>query len=223
MSRRASQFPSLDKLGDELRRAAHRELQPQGEAARPAGRRRPRRLLVAVAAASLAVAAAAGAGAGDLISIGEPVDNDLLPKDFAAGEATEVPLVVASDPGGGPDFAARPVTATDGQPCVFVGQRKNGELGRVRGGKFVPYGSGANGVCAPFGSEGAFVDTFVVKEPETRTAVFGRARRDAKTVTLTVEGERHTARPGPSGTFLLIFDGRVPKSAVSVRAVARTK
>lgn len=217
MSKNA-RLPSLDKLGKELRMAAEREMRgaPSAQQRPP---RRSRRILIALVGASLLAAGAAGAG--ELLSTGEPdTAKRQLPENVDPARAGDEAAVVVRDPETSVEFAARAFTTPDGARCVLVGQRKGGTLGIVRDDEFVPYGStGGSGVCAPFGSDGVFVETSRFREPRLRTVVFGRARSGIEAVSVRVDGRRHRARTGPGGAFILLFDREVSRGNVSVRAV----
>jgi hypothetical protein len=204
-----------DSLRDQLAVAAQREF----EAARGAAAPRPRRWRTfgLVLGATFGVAAAAGAGG--LISTGAPVPDATLPggEYRPAGSQTPQLAIKASDPAGEAAWGVAIYTAANGQACALLGQVRGVSVGVVRAGRFHPFAAGTTGMCGNLKSLPQITDMKSVGGPWPRTILWGRADPSARSMVVTVHGERHTAPVGHGGAFLFVFSGR--HSAAELRTL----
>jgi hypothetical protein len=202
-------LPALKSVGEQLHEAAQRK-------ARAAERRRRRRRRVLVVAISLLLLAAAVAGAARLIAVGDPVeDRRDLPAELAPDGPGQM-VVEAADPAGGLPWAARVYTSRDGRDCILAGRRRGASLGVIRDGVFRPFAPETRGVCADLERVRVFLNAETFPEPTLRTIVYGRARPGIVAVRVFGPGEPRRVRVGSAGSFLLVYDRRVPATEIRV-------
>ena len=156
------------------------------------------------------------ATAARLIAVGEPVeDRHGQPAALAPGAPGRI-AVEAHDPAGGLSWAARTYTSRDGHDCILAGLRRGFSLGVVRGEVFHPYAPDTRGACGELRRFGLVTSVQTFTEPHLRTLVFGRARPGTKMLRVSDPGGAQRVAPGTDGAFLLVYEGRVPATAVRV-------
>lgn len=209
-------LPALERLEQELYRAAVREMGSQLVVARR--KRHIRRLVVASTVALVALAAVAGAAS--LISVGEPLtDVKDLPRELAPGPGRGVVAVTAPDPQARLPWAVRVYTSRSGESCAVAGQLRARTLGVVRDGVFRAYRDDERGVCADLDPSPIVFGTRYFSSP-SRTLVYGRAAPDIDRLRVQGPDGPKAVSPAAGGTFLLVYEGRVPLQEVAVSPVA---
>jgi hypothetical protein len=198
-------IPQMDEFRDELRAAIARE----EAAAQPARRRRFGRRPLAISLAALLVGAGAAATASQLISVGEPtkVPNE-QPARYRPGSAAPVVAATAPDPALHASWGVAIYDAPDGQQCVFPGQVRGSQLGRIVGGTFHPFPPGTSGACRALTPTTVVTDVVSFPTSPRRTVFFGRAGSAVAAVRF-YQGTKTLARTrvGQGGAFLFVFDG----------------
>lgn len=209
-------LPALERLEQELYRAAVREMGGQVVVARR--RRRIRRLVVASTVALVALVAAAGAAR--LISVGEPlVEVKDLPQELAPGSGEGVLAVTAPDPQAPLPWAVRVYTSRSGESCAIAGQLRARTLGVIRDGVFRAYRDDERGICADLQQSPLVFGTRYFASP-ARTLVYGRAAPDIDRLRVQGPDGTKTVAPAVGGAFLLVYEGRVPVAELGVSPVA---
>jgi hypothetical protein len=203
------EIPALGALRENLRAAAARETAPA-----PRRRRVRRGGLIAVVAGLSVAGAATGAA---LLSTGSPVEE--LPgkgAQYAAPGGTRLsPVLIAEDPTEGElAWGVGVYTARNGDECVLGGRVRGQAIGVLEGGSFRPYASDYAGSCGDFDHHTATVSEIKTGGEHPRTLIYGRARPDVRSVTLTLDGRPHRTVPGHSGAFLFLFEGDVQGEAL---------
>jgi hypothetical protein len=195
-----------DSLRDQLAEAAQREFEVARGAAAP--RLRRWRSFGLVLGATFGLAAAAGAGS--LISTGAPVPDATSPGGEYRPAGSQKPqlAIKAADPEGEAPWGVAIYTAANGQACALLGQVRGVSVGVVRDGRFHPFAAGTTGTCGNLESLPQITDLKSVGGPRPRTILWGRANPTARSMTVTVRGERHVAPVGHGGAFLFVFSGR---------------
>jgi hypothetical protein len=193
-----------DALREQLADAAQREFR--------ATARRPRRVwrwrsLALVLGATFGLAAAAGAGG--LISTGDPVPDRTFPNSQYRPADSQTPqlAIKASDPAAQAAWGVAIYTAANGQSCALLGQVRGVSVGVIRDGRFHPFATGTTGVCGDLKRLNQVTDIKFAGGPRPRTILWGRARRGARSMVVTVAGKPYTAPVGHGGAFLFVFDG----------------
>jgi hypothetical protein len=197
---KSTELPALAELRESLREAAARDI----AARKP---RRWRRRGAGLLVAALFTGAAA-AGAADLISSGEPVKKQAPdPRYESSGQLTidvkahDTPL----------PWGVQVYESPDGRTCALAGQVRGATLGKLDAkGVFHAYPDRRGGACGTLtNKQGGFISPVF---GEDRTAIYGRVRAGASSVTVVVDGESKTVPTGPGGGFLLVYEGRVSPS-----------
>jgi hypothetical protein len=197
---KSTELPALAELRESLREAAARDV----AARKP---RRWRRRGIGLLVAALFTGAAA-AGAADLISSGEPVnDEKAADSNTRYGSSGQLQIAVKA-----PDkplpWGVQIYTSPEGQKCALLGRIRGAELGKLDadGKTFHPFTEGRGGACGdPDTSKlGYFRDLYPGKD---RSVVFGRAKAGVKRVIFEFKGERVPAETGLGGAFVIVFSG----------------
>jgi hypothetical protein len=150
---------------------------------------------------------AAAAGAADLISSGEPVKKQ--PADRRYESTGDLTLAVKA-PDKPLSWGVEVYTSPDGRTCALAGQVRGFSLGLIKNGVFHAYPKGRGGACGTLtNKQGGFISAAF---GENRTAVYGRVRAGASSVTLVVDGKSKPVPVGPGGAFLAVYDGRASVS-----------
>jgi hypothetical protein len=202
-------IPQMDEFRDELRAAIARE-EAAAAAAQPVRRRRRLgRRPLAISLAALLVGAGAAATASQLISVGEPtkVPNE-QPARYRPGSAAPVVAATAPDPALHASWGVAIYDAPDGQQCVFSGQVRGSQLGRIVGGTFHPFPPGTSGACRTLAPTTVVTDVTSFPTSPRRTLFFGRAGGTVAAVRFH-DGAKTLARTrvGQGGAFLFVLDG----------------
>jgi hypothetical protein len=201
---KSSELPALAELRESLREAAARDI-----AAHKPRRRRRRGIGLLVAAL---FAGAAAAGAADLISSGEPVKEQPPDRRYEPATPPQIDAIAHDTPAA---WGVQVYESADGKTCALAGQIRGASLGKVDAkGVFHSYPDKRSGACGTLtNKQGGFISqSFGVD----RTAIYGRVRAGASSVTVVVDGESKTAPTGPGGGFLFVYKGRVFPSDWSV-------
>jgi hypothetical protein len=198
-----SPLDPTDALREQFAAAAAREI---GADQQPHAVRRRKLRRAAIAFAVVGVGSGGIATAVDLISTGEPAPgNPDISKVYGVTPGGGTVAVTAPDPDGGLDWGVLAYTSKPGLPCAIVGQVRGAELGVVEDGKFRPYGTRAGSVCGPLKDRRVFWSPIDIGN---RSLIFGRASAGVRALTVTVKatGRRYSAKPGPKGAFLFVFE-----------------
>jgi hypothetical protein len=187
---------ALDELRENLRAAAHRDVEAEHSRLR---RRRKRRTTGVLAA--LLLGGAAAAGAAELISIGEPVRDTRrqVDKYRPPPGTTGYQLAATAPSGNGPPFGVAVYTARNGEHCVLAGQVRGATLGVVERGVFRPYATTQAGACRA--QRRSFYDE---RQLGGRYLVYGRANAKVRAIRVVSTGKR--VPPGVGGAFLFVYD-----------------
>jgi len=199
---KSTELPALAELRESLREAAERDI----AARKP---RRWRRRGIRIFAVVL-VSGAAAAGAADLISSGEPVNDE---HDARSPYSSSGQLQVAVQAKDKPlPWGVKPYTAADGQTCALVGRVRAGvELGELDDkGVFHGYAEGRSGACGNV--DKGFMSGL---RRNGKTAIYGRAPREGTKVRVVVDGTPYTTSAGREGAFIFLFKGSVVPSSAS--------
>ncbi len=202
---KSTELPALAELRESLREAAARDI----AARKP---RRWRRRGIGLFAAVL-VTGAAAAGAADLISSGDPVPEQPADPRYQPAALPQIDAIAHDKP---LPWGVQVFESAEGKTCAIAGQIRGASLGKVdAGGVFHSYPDKRGGACGTLtNKQGGFISfAFGVN----RTAVYGRVRAGASSVTVVVDGESKTVPTGPGGGFLLVYKGRVFPSDWSVK------
>jgi len=203
---KTTELPALAELRESLREAAARDI-----AARRPRRWRRRGIGLLVVAA---FTGAAAAGAAELISSGEPV-NDQRPADARYDSSGQLQIALTASDKPLP-WGVQIYTSARGQKCVLMGRVRGAQLGKLDadGKTFHPYESGRQGACGnPENKDGYFRDIYPAAD---RSVIFGRARPGVKRLIFEADGKRYPARTGLGGAFLIVFRGSVNPPVVAV-------
>jgi hypothetical protein len=194
---KSTELPALAELRESLREAAARDI-----AARKPHRWRRRGIGLFVTAL---FAGAAAAGAADLISSGEPVKEQPADPRYQPAVPPQIDAVAHDTPA---PWGVQVYESAEGKTCAIAGQIRGASLGKVDAqGVFHRYPDKRSGACGTLtNKQGGFIsESFGVD----RTAVYGRVRAGASSVTLVVDGKPVPTTPGPGGGFVVVFKGRV--------------
>jgi|1185.fasta_scaffold70249_1 hypothetical protein len=200
-----TELPALAELRESLREAAARDI-----AARKPRRRRRRGIGLL---AAFVVTGAAAAGAADLISSGEPVPEQPADPRYQPAVPPQIDAIAHDTP---LPWGVQVFESAEGRTCALAGQIRGASLGKVdAAGVFHAYPDKRSGACGTLtNKQGGFISfTFGAD----RTAVYGRVRAGASSVTVVVDGKRVPTTPGPGGGFVVVFKGRVLPSDWSVK------
>jgi hypothetical protein len=199
---KSTELPALAELRESLREAAARDV-----AARKPRRWRRRGVGFLVAALFTGVAAA---GAADLISSGEPV-NDEHDAGSQYSSSGQLQVAVTADDTPLP-WGVKPYTSTNGESCALVGRIRAGvELGLLDDkGVFHKYTEGRSGACGNV--ETGFMSAL---RKNGKTAVYGRFGNAGAKIRVVVDGTPYTTSAGRDGAFIFVFKGSVLPSDVS--------
>ena len=199
---KSTELPALAELRESLREAAARDV----AARKP---RRWRRRGIAIFAAVL-VSGAAAAGAADLISTGEPVnDEHAAGSRYSSNGQLQIAVKAADKP---LPWGVQPYTSAEGQACALVGRIRAGvELGLLDDkGIFHRYTKGRSGACGSV--EKGFMAGL---RRNGKTAIFGRFGQAGAKIHVVVDGKTYTTSAGRDGAFIFLFKGSVLPSDVS--------
>jgi hypothetical protein len=203
---KSTELPALIELRESLREAAARDV-----AARKPRRRRRRGIGIL---AAVLVTGAAAAGAADLISSGEPVNDEHV---AATRYSSDGQLRIDTKADDTPlPWGVQPYTSKDGQVCALAGRIRGGvQLGLLDAkGVFHKYGEGRSGACGSITNKaGGFISGL---RREGRTVLYGRAQPGA-TVHVVVDGVDTPAPTGRDGSFVFVFKGSAEPSDVRYR------
>lgn len=208
MSRFEHLPPAMRDLGDQLTRAAEREIEVERRLAdrerQGRGRRRLRRAALALI---VAVGVPAGSWAGvSLVHDGGTLEADRLPEQAREAAPGVISASAVDDPAGGPPWALKTFANAAGEDCVAVGRLYDGQLGQMRGRTFVAFPAQVSGACGSLRRDGAVIAVQQRPEP-ARTVVYGLAEL-RRPVLVELEGRRYEVQPGAMGSFLLVLEGR---------------
>jgi hypothetical protein len=214
-------LPPMEEMREHLRAAAAREIDRR-EAAPAAPRRRRRshsrrRVLVVAALTVLALAAAAGATV-ELISTGEPVPDRRLQSSTNRAVAGFEVDVRAADAEARVTWGVATYKNAEGRPCAMPGMVRGQAIGRLEKGVFRPYAPNTPGICGDFAKIRVFSDLTIVRAPQLRSLLYGRARPGLDRIELTYQGKPHAGVRGPGGTFLFVFSGEIDPRQVQLTA-----
>jgi hypothetical protein len=221
----------LDRLGDELDRAAGAVL---GDAANSRGwlrRAAVGRLSVLAVCLVLLLLAAAATAAVLLIQQGSPLPAP-HPQDLRSGG---IPLpgsahlagLDAADPeGANPPWDLRLSRTSTGETCTAVGQVLDGRFGIVgldHVFRALPLGSvDSCGIGSGAGPILVGAKTFVGRTPkEARTVLSGVAGSGTRSVTAYATGAPRRLKLGPEGSFITVYAGEAEEVHPRVRIVTR--
>jgi hypothetical protein len=216
--------PALRGLGDQLREAAERDIEVERLVSQRLRRGRWRRwLLVAVAALVSAGGIAVAQRLLDRSGPDQPRDR-IQRRDAPAADPGVVVASAMRDSDGGPPWALRVFTNTEGFECVALGRLLNGALGtydETRTFRKLP--SVVPGTCERLDRVPLLVVVQRRSHPEERTIVYGLAR-ERHPVRITIGGVTHMLRPGPFGSFVDVRAGRpdLGGAKVSTSVAGRT-
>jgi hypothetical protein len=202
---KSTELPALTELRESLREAAARDI----AARKP---RRWRRRGIGLLAAFV-VTGAAAAGAADLISSGEPAKEQPADPRYQPAVPPQIDTIAHDTP---LPWGVQVFESAEGKTCALAGQLRGASLGKVdAGGVFHSYPGKRGGACGTLtNKQGGFISFTFGKD---RTAIYGRVRAGASSVTVVVEGVPKTASVGPGGGFLFVYKGRVFPSDWSVK------
>jgi hypothetical protein len=199
---KSTELPALAELRESLREAAARDV-----AARKPRRWRRRGIGILVA---VLFTGAAAAGAADLISSGQPVNDE---HDATSRYSSSGQLQVAVTAHDKPlPWGVKPYTSADGRTCALVGRLRAGvELGQLDDkGVFHPYARGRSGACG-----NVKTGFMAALRQNGKTAIFGRYGGEGAKVHVVVDGKPYTTSAGRDGAFIFLFRGSVLPSDVS--------
>jgi hypothetical protein len=198
-------IPALDELRENLREAAQRDV----AAAAPRLRRRRRRRAGGVLAVAL-LGVAAAAGAGELISAGEPVQDDRAVSAAYFPDGSRIQIDGrAADPDRRETWVVGVYRARNGQKCAIAGQLRGAQMGTITNGVFHAYGSSFAGTCGKPGT----LD--LLRRRSDRTVVYGFTRPGTR-VTATYDGPPALTTAGPHGAWLFVYEGRLSPTDVRI-------
>jgi hypothetical protein len=153
--------------------------------------------------------AAAAAGAGELISAGEPVQDDRAVSPAYLPDGSRIQIDGrAGDPGRRETWIVGIYKARNGQKCAIAGQLRGAEMGTITDGVFHAYGSSYTGACGKPG-------TIDLLRRGDRTVVYGFTR-PGRRVTAAYDGPPRPTTAGPHGGWLFVYEGRLSPTDVRI-------
>lgn len=201
--------PALRDLGEQLRKAAERDIEVERRVAQRLRTGRWRRwLFVAVAALVSAGGIAVAQRLLDRSGPDHPRDR-IQRRDAPAADPGVVVSSAMPDPGRGPPWALRVFTNTEGLECVALGRLRDGALGTYDESRtFRRLPAVVAGTCEDLDRVDLLVTVRQRSQPDLRTIVYGLAR-GRRPVHITIGGRTHTVRPGAFGSFVDVRAGRL--------------
>lgn len=197
-------IPALDELRESLREAARQDI----AAAAPRRRRRRRRRVSGLLAVGI-LGAAAAAGAAELISAGEPVQDNRVQTAAYRPDGTPVQIDArASDPERKQTWVVGVYRARNGDSCALAGQLRGSEIGEIKAGVFHRYAENTPGACGGAGTGDRLLG-------DDRTIFYGLAKPGAR-VTATLDGDARSATAGRDGGFLFVYRGLLDSTAPKI-------